>query len=708
MSRELTPRRSIAEIAKQAVKPGIYHGKLAEEYDGIGQYVLVSLAQSSVASAYKARVAAGDFGTGERFPIGTPVTIAVYRGKIEILSLGNKLRSALYTRVNAQTAISVDTSWKALRITGSSAPAGWNLVGFDDSAWGNAVIYPADANFPLDMGDVDHTAIPGDEIILRREYYIDSADLSGGPVVFKYALDNAGDIYINGTKVVDLGPDFTNTNSNWHSDHATTISRGYFEAGLNCIAIYANNETAGSVGNTPPGAVGGGVYIGIPVDGATIEGGPSSSTGGESSPTGHLHTHNELLGRFGTQHHAASGITETIDGDVQTAIDNLRSSASGADAVDLARRGFHGIFIATYHKNSDNYPYLLASLDGLEWEEIGAIRPDSVRDPSLIHWDGAYWMVGTYGAVTSFGLFKKTDLFDGTDWTLVANVPVDGSATNIWAPEWVRNMDGTPYLHPSTGYPVVTVSRSAAGSGGPFTIRELHATNRAMTAWSASVDFVVNGAPSTLIDGYLLVDGDTRYLWFKDESAKHIEIAVSTAAILNEGFNMFEQGDWAGWNANKAAGANSIEGPCVVRLEDGRWRIYFNENNGYNSIRAVYSETTDDWRTGTSTWTTNASITTTELMSHGTVVYLPGIYDHMRDPNAHERLFASIVTDHGELVGLGDDDHTQYLNSARHALEDHSVFLSQVLYEPLTSGTSPAFEPVYTADGRMIMVPVED
>lgn len=34
-----------------------------------------------------------------------------------------------------------------------------------------------------------------------------------------------------------------------------------------------------------------------------------------------------------------------------------------------------------------------------------------------------------------------------------------------------------------------------------------------------------------------------------------------------------------------------------------------------------------------------------------------------------------MVADHGALAGLDDDDHSQYLNSARHALEDHSGFI---------------------------------
>lgn len=73
--------------------PGrVYMGRLAEDYDGISQYATVSLARSSVAAAYKVRVAAGDFGGGRRIPINTPVVVTSVRGQLEVL-LGNRPRN---------------------------------------------------------------------------------------------------------------------------------------------------------------------------------------------------------------------------------------------------------------------------------------------------------------------------------------------------------------------------------------------------------------------------------------------------------------------------------------------------------------------------------------------------------------------------------------------------------------------------------------
>jgi hypothetical protein len=61
---------------------------LAESYDGLGQYIMVGLSRGSTSVCYKARIASGDFNTGTAMPIGTPVSVVIYRGKVEIISMG--------------------------------------------------------------------------------------------------------------------------------------------------------------------------------------------------------------------------------------------------------------------------------------------------------------------------------------------------------------------------------------------------------------------------------------------------------------------------------------------------------------------------------------------------------------------------------------------------------------------------------------------
>lgn len=68
----------------------LFKAYLAEDYDGIGQYVLTTMARTSTSAAVRARIAAGDFGGGRKFPAGTPVVVFSNRGQLEILGLGNQ------------------------------------------------------------------------------------------------------------------------------------------------------------------------------------------------------------------------------------------------------------------------------------------------------------------------------------------------------------------------------------------------------------------------------------------------------------------------------------------------------------------------------------------------------------------------------------------------------------------------------------------
>lgn len=401
---------------------------------------------------------------------------------------------------------------------------------------------------------------------------------------------------------------------------------------------------------------------------------------GVYAPIDHVHEHGDISASTATYHTAESieivdsGGNFTAD-DVEGVLAELAAGVGGSSDAAETTQTMHGRFVGTYHRASDGDALVMYSDDGLTFRDGATIDATTRRDPSMIHWDGQYWVALTKYAVSSFGLFSSDDL---ETWTEIGAGVAHGiaSADNTWAPEWVRNLDGTPYLHPSTGLPCLTVNVTT-DSETTFNVYELHPTNRAMTAWSAATVISGTGFPTAMIDGYLLADTDQFYLWFKDEAAKHIEIAQS--ASLTSGYTLLESGDWASWFANKDGSADSIEGPCVIRLPDGRWRIYFNENNGLSSIRAVYSETTDDWRTGTSTWTTQAVITTDALMSHGTVMYLPGIYDHERDPDAHADILGA--QDHGDLDGLADDDHPQYVR--------HTELVSAGHYEVIVSGTAP-------------------
>lgn len=87
--RSTIPAR-VKELSKEANRQRVHRGYLAEDYDGIGQYIMVILARSSTSGALRARVASADFGTGKLIPRGSPVSVFIAHGKIEIMSMGYK------------------------------------------------------------------------------------------------------------------------------------------------------------------------------------------------------------------------------------------------------------------------------------------------------------------------------------------------------------------------------------------------------------------------------------------------------------------------------------------------------------------------------------------------------------------------------------------------------------------------------------------
>jgi len=83
-------KQRLREVSQETNRQNIFYAYLAEDYDGIGQQVKVAFARSSTSAGLMARVASGDFGTGQRIPAGTKVSVFSHRGRIEILSMGAK------------------------------------------------------------------------------------------------------------------------------------------------------------------------------------------------------------------------------------------------------------------------------------------------------------------------------------------------------------------------------------------------------------------------------------------------------------------------------------------------------------------------------------------------------------------------------------------------------------------------------------------
>jgi hypothetical protein len=273
-----TPRQQVKDLALGAVTRGVYRGRLAEAYDGIGLYTLVSLAGSSVAAALKARVAAGDFNTGQTFPIGTPVTVSVNRGSVEILSLGSKIKANTLQLAQAVTTpLIVETSnaWR-VALTGSP-PGGWHLPGFDDSTYqtcvwsgGPGIWYDTSSPRWIHSADVAPASRS-----FRRDFTVDKETVTSANIDF--TVDNYGDVYLNGTIII------SRANALWGSLGSASVDINLFLDGANCLSIISHSD------GVPPN----GVYAVL-----TIQRSNAALIGesGVVADSAHNHDHGILLG----------------------------------------------------------------------------------------------------------------------------------------------------------------------------------------------------------------------------------------------------------------------------------------------------------------------------------------------------------------------------------------------------------------------------
>ncbi|MEU3885172.1 glycoside hydrolase family 43 protein [Streptomyces sp. NPDC029041] len=207
-----------------------------------------------------------------------------------------------------------------------------------------------------------------------------------------------------------------------------------------------------------------------------------------------------------------------------------------------------------------------------------------IRDASVIrHTDGFYYLTYTthtwQDPSTTIGFARSSDRLD---WTFLYDytVPV-ARLSRAWAPEWFVDGDGSVN---------VIVSCSTTNDEWIFTPYLLRATNSTLTAWSAPV--ALSGIGANHIDTFIVRIGSTYHAFPKNETTKYIEYA--TAANLTGPYTIRRTGDWAGWGSYR-------EGPALVPLDNGGWRMFF---DGYGDGNYYYSDSYDTF----ATWSAPAAL----------------------------------------------------------------------------------------------------
>jgi hypothetical protein len=245
--------------------------------------------------------------------------------------------------------------------------------------------------------------------------------------------------------------------------------------------------------------------------------------------------------------------------------------------------------MSAFTNTSESNLYMYQSYNGTNYGLLKgpAYTPPTglIRDPSIMkHTDGKYYLVYTTDwSGNTFGIASSTDKIN---WTFVRNVTLSVSTGvgHSWAPEWFKDTDGSLNI-------IVSISPGNYANFLPYKITA-QTSNLATTTFSAPT--ALSGIGPNYIDTFIVKIGSTYHAFTKNETTKYIEYA--TASNLTGPYTFQKTGDWAGWGSG-------LEGPALVQLDNGSWRIYF---DSYGDAKYYYSDSSNSFQS----WTTKTLLPT--------------------------------------------------------------------------------------------------
>jgi hypothetical protein len=177
-----------------------------------------------------------------------------------------------------------------------------------------------------------------------------------------------------------------------------------------------------------------------------------------------------------------------------------------------------------------------------------------LRDPSVIRHNGLYYIAHTVQSWTTnsthFTIASSPDL---VNWTHVASVDSGVADTRFtWAPEF--------FVENGTVRVIVSIARTTCSDC--FRPYVFTAQNSALTSWSGPVQMA--GLGYNHIDTYVVQSGGTYHAFTKNETSKYIEHWTSTSLT-------------SGWTNQGQLWSSGYEGPAVLRMSDGSWRIWIDK-----------------------------------------------------------------------------------------------------------------------------------
>jgi alpha-L-fucosidase len=286
--------------------------------------------------------------------------------------------------------------------------------------------------------------------------------------------------------------------------------------------------------------------------------------------------------------------TKTAPGQILVAV-ALFGGAGRALATNYVFSTFNGDALAqeslSIYSSPDALDFRLVSNTGFTGP-TGALR-----DPSIMKLaDGEYYVAytdpmgaGCCGKEDHFSIASSADLVHWTNLTTV-NGGVPGVA-HVWAPEWF--VEGSTVM--------IIANIDTLNTDSDFKPYIFTALDPSLTAWSGPVAM---GIGPNYIDTFVVKVGSTYHAFTKEETTRYVEHA--TASKLTGPWSFIGKANWAGWGSG-------MEGPCVVQLDDGTWRIFL---DGQGSVGFLYSNSPD-----LMSWSKTAPLPAlTDVVRHGTVI----------------------------------------------------------------------------------------
>lgn len=253
------------------------------------------------------------------------------------------------------------------------------------------------------------------------------------------------------------------------------------------------------------------------------------------------------------------------------------TAAAAAVAVASPAQAVPGYVYTTFKGDAaaDQELWIYSSANGTNFNVLADTNyrgPSGVlRDPSIIQHNGLYYIAHTVQSWTTnsthFNIAFSPDL---VNWTHVTSVNSGVANTRFtWAPEF--------YVEGGTIRIIVSIAQTTCSNC--FRPYIFTAQNGSLTSWSGPVQ--MGGLGYNYIDTYVVKSGSTYHAFAKNETSKYIEHWTSPSLT-------------SGWSNQGQLWSSGYEGPAVLRMSDGSWRIWIDKyTNG--GIWTATSSNLNSW-----------------------------------------------------------------------------------------------------------------